>query len=156
MSAFVDDVTYEPPRLSRAEAMAMHKRRLQGLYDTKETANEALVCVRNLLENKTDKVFTLMMAHGVFNVYNMKEFMEQLSLWRDQGCSLLRTNIKEHNCGKYGKATFFTIQPPNLQRSDCPFSPLSLAFGTLVSGYTYVTLDPQLAELVWRVLGSKE
>jgi len=92
----------------------------------------------------------------VFNVYNMKEFMQQLSLWREQGCSLLRDNIKEHNCGKYGKATFFTIQPPNLRRSDCPLSPLSLAFGTLVSGYTYVTRDPQLAELVWRALGSKE
>lgn len=156
MTDFVDDVTYEPPSLSRQEVRAILAKRFSGLYDPKDVANEVLLCVKQLQECNTDKVFTLIHNKGVFSVYNMKEFMPQVALWREQGCSLLRVNIKEHNCGKYGKATFFTIQPPNLQRSDCPFSPISLAFGTLVSGYTYVTRDPQLAELVWRVLGSKE
>jgi hypothetical protein len=89
-------------------------------------------------------------------VYNIKELMEQVQLWRKHKVQLLKCNIKEEQCGKYGKATFFTIQPSGKALEDCCWSPLSLAFGTMVSGFTYVCIDPEVAELVWRALGSKE
>jgi hypothetical protein len=146
---------YEPPVLTEAEGKAIYRQRRGGHIQCKELMDEVLVCVRQLLENRKDKVSTYLHAHGVFSVYDIKEFMAQINQWRKQGCKLLKCNIKEEQCGKYGKATFFTIQPPNMG-DDTPWSPVSMAFGTMVSGFTYFTIDPAVAEIVWKALGSHE
>ena len=148
------DSAYEPPRISAKDVKNIVASRKQGRITTKELIDETLVCVRQLSKNPLDKVSTYLHAHGIFSAYNLHEFMAQIQQWREKGCLLLRSNIIETQCGAYGKATFFTIQPP--KPSVAPLSPVSLAFGTMVSGYTYFTTDPQVAVIVWKALGSKE
>jgi hypothetical protein len=62
------DAEYEPPALSLKETMIMFHERKQGNIKLKELMNEALVCVRNLTENITDKCFTYLHSEGRFSV----------------------------------------------------------------------------------------
>jgi hypothetical protein len=146
---------YEPPTLTRDEVMRIVAERRGGMIKMKEMIDECITCVKQLKETPTDKVFTYAHATGVFGVLDLAELMAQIQMWRKMKCQLLKCNIKEVSCGKQGKATFFTIQPTDKKWSGA-WSPLSLSFGTMVSGFTYVCIDPQVAELVWKGLGSKE
>ena len=146
--------SYTPPKPTMKKINEIARDRAMGLYKTEDTYNEALVCVRQLTENKTDKVFTLMRAIGRFNVYDTNEFMNQVKDWKKKGVKILKCNIKDIQCGAYGEACLFTVTPPG--EDDCAFCPLALAFNTMVSGYSYITKDKALAELAWRYLGSHE
>jgi len=146
--------SYTPRVFSPAESVSIIEKRRQGLYHTKDTYDEALICVRQLKEVPNDKVSTLIRHLGYFNVFDTKEFMEQVKDWKAKGVKILKCNINDIQCGAYGEACLFTVTPPNDE--DCAFCPLALAFNTMVSGYSYITKDKALAELAWRYLGSHE
>jgi hypothetical protein len=133
----------------------IREKRVAGFYIVEETREEAMVCIRALKTSTTDKVITIISRMGAFNVYNIKELLPQIQQWKDKGCVLLKTNIREIDCGELGKATLFTVQPPDLE--DAPsMCPLAMAFGTWVSGFSYITHDKAVADLVWAALGRKE
>ena len=144
--------TYVPPTLSRAEAQAVLDKRASGLYSTKETYDEALVCVKQLMENPDDKVFTLVRSHGVFNCYNTHEFLEQIITWRTQKVKVLKCNIIPIKCGAYGDAWMMTITAPKSSQ----WCPLAMAFNTWVSGYSYIAKDRGLFDVAWSALGKHE
>jgi len=150
------DADYSPPAWSNEKVSQVQKRRRDGLYTTQDTIDETITCVGQLKQNKDDKVFTLIQRYGVFSVYNTHEFMTQLKDWKKLKCVMLKCNISEIDCGKEGKATMFIIQPCKKDMDGMPWSPVAMAFGTMVSGFAYVSLDKDLVELAWKYLGSRE
>lgn len=125
-------------------------RRRAGLYLTDETVDEAIVSVRQLKANPTEKVLTLRHADGLFVAINLREYMTQIRLWKQHGATILRKNTREIQCGCEGKAHMFILQPSNLDTA--MISPLAMAFGMMVNGYAYITLDPALIEIACRTL----
>ena len=151
-----NDPSYYPSALTPKQIRKIAEERADGVYTAKSTYDETIVCVKQLKQNKDDKVITLMHKYGVFNKYNLKEFLPQVSSWKELGCRLLKCNIFDINCGKEGKVKMFIIQPPTNKMNDVSISPLAYSFGVLVSGYAYITTDEQLVEMVWKYLGSHE
>ncbi len=144
--------TYTPPMWSSAERQAILAKRRSGLYTSKDTRDEALVCVRQLMESTNgDRVSTLMRSHGVFNVFNTNEFLEQIKQWKDMGVKVFKCNIIPIKCGAYGDAWLMTVTPPG----DCPLCPLALAFNTMVSGYSYIAKDRGLFDVAWSQINPK-
>ena len=144
--------TYVPPTLSRAEAMAILAKRRSGLYTTKETYDECLVSVKQLMDSPTDKVFTLMRSHGVMNVYDTKEFLSQIKHWQSLKVKVFKCNIIPIKCGAYGDAWLMTVSPPG----DSQWCPVAMAFQTMVSGYSYIAKDRTLFDVAWSALGKHE
>ena len=136
-----------PSLPTRKEAMAIHKNRLAGLYNSDETHNEAWLAFNQMTPD--DVVITLLHAHGRFSIYNLHEFLPQIQEWKAKGIACLPCNVKEI---KFGDeiAWAFVIQPKKLD--DAPMCPLSLCLNTLVSGFTYITKDKKIADLVVRAL----
>jgi hypothetical protein len=124
-----------------------------GLWNTKDTRDEATLCLKQLKASPTDKVFTLYRADCVFNVYDQREFLNALSVAKMMGATLLKGNIFEREFGEEGNATLFVLSPP---KTDGSFCPLALACGVMVSGFSYITRDKSIADVAWRYLGSKE
>lgn len=140
--------SYTPPSLTKQEVISIIRKRKEGTYHTAETYNEALVCVKQLSESPDDKVFGLLRKHGVFSVYNLKEFSKQVEDWKKMMVVIHQCNIAEIECGAYGKAWLFTVSPPN----DVGLCPLALSFGRMVSGFSYISKDILLVELASRYL----
>jgi hypothetical protein len=128
----------------------MYARRKEGMYHTKDTLNESRLCMAQMQD--TDMCYTLMYRHGVFNVYNKKEFLPQMALWKKLGCYTLAENFFEREIdGK--KAYLVVITPPEaLENSTPAICPLSSAHGFLVSGLTYVFKKKSDAELLQHYL----
>jgi hypothetical protein len=123
--------------------------RRSGLYQVKETQQEAALAVKQMLETDGDDAFTLIHRMGIFSVFSKKEFMPQLKQWKTQKCSALECNLRQLDVN--GKTCWaVVVQPPDLE--DAPVCPLALAFGMMVSGFTYVFKDLELAKLVIRYL----
>ena len=139
--------------LTREQVMKIMNKRRDGIYNVEETKDEAIYCVNQLKAIPSDKVVFLHMATGTFQVNDLREFMEQLQNWKRLKCKIRRCNIIEIDCEDEGKATMFIVQPEKTTFST-PMSPLAMAFGTMVSGYTYIALDKNLVEIAWRHLGS--
>lgn len=144
---------YVPPRMTKVKRAQVMAQRYRGLYLTEETRDEAIVAVRQLKGMTQDKVVTLIRAEGVFNVYNLREFMRNIVVWRTAGVVMRRTNIRQIGCGCEGSAYMFIIQPDD--NTDAPICPLAASFGFLVSGYAYIARDPDVVGLAWKALGSK-
>jgi hypothetical protein len=130
----------------------VHKNRLNGMYCGQDTRDEASVSARQMKGD--DVVFTIIHKTGTFSVYNKKEFLPQINDWRDKKCNLLACNIKPVTINNQ-EYWMFTIQPPNMTADNSSLCPLAMAYGTLVNGFSYITKDKGLTELVHRVLGSK-
>lgn len=130
----------------------IRKNRLKGLYACVDTRDEAAVSARQMKDD--DVVFTILHKTGTFSVYNKKEFLPQIKMWEEAKHQLLACNIKPITINDK-EFWMFTIQPNNMTADNSAFCPLALAYGTLVSGYSYITKDKGLTELVHRVLGSK-
>ena len=144
--------TYTPPKLSHGEVQDILKNRLSGHYSNKETRDEALVCVRQLMEHPNEKVFTLVPSKGVFNCFDTKEFLAQIQHWRKLGVIVYKCNIIPIQCGAYGNAWMMTITPPE----DTAWCPLALAFNVMVDGFTYISLHRGLFDVCWSALGKHE
>ena len=144
--------TYTPPKLNPAEAKAILMNRRSGHYSNKETRDEALVCVRQLMEHPSDKVFTLVRSKGIFNCFDTKEFLAQIQHWRTLGVIVYKCNILPIKCGAYGDAWMMTVTPPE----DTAWCPLALAFNTMVDGFTYISLHRGLFDVCWSALGKHE
>jgi hypothetical protein len=151
---FTPSATYVPPTLSRAEAMAIVAKRRSGLYNTKETYDEALVSVEQLMDTPTDKVFTLVRSQGVMSVYNTKEFLALIKHWRGLKMEVLKCNIIPIKCGAYGDAWLMAVSPP--EDIDCSLCPLAIAFSIMVNGYSYISKDRTLFDVAWSALGKHE
>ena len=143
--------TYSSPSLhthtTKSEAQRIRKDRLAGLYQTKETLNEAHLCLDTYANDAY--CFTLNHQHGVFTDYPKKEFSEQVAQWKNIGAKCETYNIKPI---EYRGKTFwmFVIQPTDMEKSH--WCPLGMAFNTLVNGWTYITSKKEVAEWVARRL----
>jgi hypothetical protein len=131
----------------------VQKNRLKGLYCAEDTRDEAAVSAKQMTDD--DVVFTILHKTGTFSVYNKKEFLPQINDWRDKKCNLLACNIKPVTINDK-EFWMFTIQRPNMTADNSSLCPLAMAYGTLVNGFSYITKDKGLTELVHRVLGSKD
>lgn len=138
---------------TKQEAKNIYKKRSTGLYETQDTLDDAIMSCHHMKKTKDDKVFTLFHSTGCMNVYNMREILPQISLWKSQKCVLNPKNIWEIDCQEAGKALMFIIQPP--EDMECDMSPLAMAFNKLVSGYAYITHDRGLLEVVKSALSPK-
>ena len=153
MSAHYENPAYEPAKWSKSKTREVVAQRLAGLLHTDDTVDEVLTCVKQLREKKTDRVSGLILRLGAFNVYDTAEFKAQVNQWKEVGVGLRPGNVFERQCGKFGKAWFFTVQPIKMTEDNAPsWCPIALAFGRMVSGYTYFTLDKRIPEWLLRVL----
>ena len=93
------------------------------------------------------------LAHSIkrFGILNQQDMLTQLRLWKSQGVTSLAKNVRERDINGE-KVYFFVVQPVNLD--DCGYAacPLSLAFGFMVRGYTYVAKEKSVCDLVLRYL----
>ena len=144
---------YVPPVLTATEVQRVMKKRIQGIFNSKETRDEALVCVRQLGENPDDKVITLNMTIKSFAVLNMPEWLYQIKRWQALGVAIYKTNIVAIKCGAYGDAWMMTITPPG---DYVPACPLALSFNVMVSGYSYIAKDKGVLEIAWSAMGKRE
>ena len=88
---------------------------------------------------KSDIGFTFHQQYHDFMVMNKDEAKGQMLLWKqmakDGKIMLLEGNNREYDVE--GKMIYsFVVQPTNQNHSPC-ICPLSLAMGTMVSGFTY-------------------
>ena len=129
------------------------KRKEFGIYHTKETLNESIVCLNQLEE--TDMCYTLVRHTGLFNMYNKKEFLPQLSMWKKFGCHTLACNFFERDIK--GKTVYIVIitPPDHLENSVFAACPLATAHGILVSGLTYIFPRKDDADMVQHYLLKK-
>jgi len=88
-------------------------------------------------KNKTDIGFTWIKHYHDFSVYNKEEMTAQMKAWKtlakDGKLNIYEENNKEYDVE--GKTIYCLVITP--KPNDTSFCPLSLAFGTMVSGYTY-------------------
>jgi hypothetical protein len=103
------------------------------------------------IKNKTDICFTFIQHLMSFSVYNKEEMTDQMILWRDLAkkgkIEILAGNNREHKIDDK-KVYSFIITPTH----DCNFCPVSLALGTLVSGYTYVFTKEENRDRIYNYL----
>ncbi len=126
------------------------RKRQMGLYVAEETREELETSAKQLCESPDDEYVTLLHAHGVFNVYNQREFLQTLKLWKQMKCVLLDCNIQEREIAGH-KITFFVVQPPE-DKQMSGVCPLAAAMGFLVSGFTYICKHKESVDLVKRYL----
>ena len=151
-----ENPTYVPASWSQAQIKEIYDNRKLGIYCIEDTADEVLTVVDQLRSNRHDVVSTLIKRAAVFNTYNVYEFMRQVDAWRSANVVLRPCNIFESQCGAYGKAIFFTIQPAHMDDDNDPgICTVAMAFGRLVHGYTYITIDPRIPQMVMKMLRSK-
>ena len=129
----------------RAKAMKVHQDRLRGVWQTCDTREELSVAVKQFVKAKDDAFLTMIHNQGVFSVYTMKEFQDQLKEWKKLGVSVLDCNFKECEIDGH-KLYFFTAQPKDLET--CNICPLAFALNTMVSGYTYIIKNKETYDYV--------
>ena len=95
--------------------------------------------VRKILtdKNKTDIGFTWIKHYHDFSVFNKEEMTAQMKQWKDLAKEGRLTVHEENNkdIDVEGKTIYCLVITP--KKADTSFCPLSLAFGTMVSGFTY-------------------
>ena len=95
--------------------------------------------VRKILtdKNKTDIGFTWIKHYHDFSVYNKEEMTAQMKQWKYLAKEGRLTVHEENNkdIDVEGKTIYCLVITP--KKADTSFCPLSLAFGTMVSGFTY-------------------
>jgi hypothetical protein len=131
--------------------------RSQGLYIAEETRKEAELCVKQMFAEPTDLCFTLRMADGRFTVLNADEIDTQIMLWKRLGAKVMGENIKEREIAGR-KVWMFVVQPKSVyQDEECNVAmcPLGIAMGRMVSGFTYVARSKNVADSIWRRMGSE-
>lgn len=134
-----------------AQIRRMMAGRAKGIYVNKETLAEAVLCMRSL---RSDEVaYTLVKSAGVFSAYTLRHMMAEVARWRDMGAKCLPCNMNEREIGGR-KAWSIVIQPKDMEKEDPGYCPLSMALGTLVSGFTYICREKSLAELIIRALNA--
>jgi len=87
-------------------------------------------------KNKTDIVFFFVARSADFGVFNRDEMKQQMRLWKSQAKDGKITTYAENN-KEYdvdSKKVYSLVISPKCVPQYCP---LSLAFGTMVSGWTY-------------------
>ena len=134
--------------MTKAQLKAVRAHRDMGLYDCKETMNELYYCLDNLQDDSY--ALTLQHRSGLFMDYPRERFAQQVKLWKQMGATCLEANLKSFD---YRGKTFwrFVINPADLK--DAPYGcPLASAFGTMVSGFTYITPSKPVADWVVRQL----
>ena len=142
---------YSSPSLhthvTKAQAIAVHRKRDKGLYVGEETMNELYYCLDNLQDDSY--MLTLQHKNGVFMDYPRERCAQQVKLWKQLGATCLETNLKSFD---YRGKTFwrFVISPAE-EDGPC-MCPLAMAFGTLVSGFTYITPSKNVADWIVRQL----
>lgn len=93
---------------------------------------------RHILDakNKTDIVFFFVTRLADFGVFNRDEMKMQMRIWKSQAkdgkLTTYASNNKEYDVD--GKKVYSLVISPKCVPQYCP---LSLAFGTMVSGWTY-------------------
>jgi hypothetical protein len=101
------------------------------------------------IKNKTDICFTFITRVMDFCVLNKKEMNEQMILWKELAKNGT-INIHEENNMEYevnGKKLYTLVITP---KNDCGYCPISLAWGTMVSGYTYVFTKQENRDAVYK------
>ena len=95
--------------------------------------------VRKILtdKNKTDIGFTWIKHYHDFSVFNKEEMTAQMKQWKDLAKEGRLTVHEENNkdIDVESKTIYCLVITP--KKADTSFCPLSLAFGTMVSGFTY-------------------
>ena len=142
---------YQPPMLTSEEAEQMIANRKKGLYVSKETRDEAILSVKQLEETPTDKVITLIRKTGQFTAYTTHEWLLQCAEWKKLKVVIYKANIRPIKCGYAGDAWLMTVTPP--EEVGASFCPLAMAFGIMVDGFSYISKDKELFDLVWAHLG---
>jgi len=134
----------------RKKQRAVLADRARGLYNTKDTQDEVKQILGQM--EPTDVAFTLIRRIGGFSVFNKSEFIPQVSQWAKMGAKLLDGNVFEKVIE--GKTFYlFVIQPKTeTELESMGLCPLALAYGIMVSGYTYVTPSKAVVEIVKRAL----
>jgi hypothetical protein len=126
--------------------------RQRGVFCSTDMLDELNKSVKDMTSN--DVVLTMFRNTGYFNVYSMKEFLPQIKRWKELKCVLLDANVFERKIG--GKTVYgFVVQPENLEDSPL-LCPLALCMNFRVSGYTYITTQKSMVELIKRVLSTHE
>jgi len=127
------------------------KARRSGLYTSEDTLDELEYCIRT--PQAGDIALTLQHHSGRFGYLNKEELTGQMRIWKTMGCESLESNIFEREvAGK--KVWTFVIQPK--KGAECPFSPLAMCLGIMVSGYTYIVVNRNNAVAVCRYLSGKK
>ena len=132
--------------------------RAKGLYITGETRKEAELCARQMFTEPKELCFTLRMADGRFNLLNAEEINRQIRLWKLMGAKVMGENIQERELAGC-KVCLFVVQPKSVyqdeEECDVNTCPLGIAMGRMVSGFTYVCKSKEVANDVWRKMGSE-
>lgn len=140
-------------RKTPSEVRRIYAERRRGFYHTDDTLNEAALSLSQM--EPSDKVFTLLRAAGQFGMLNQRELLQQILLWRSQEAVCLEKNVRERDLNGT-KVWIFVVQPKVLKEEDPSSSicPLAIAFSFMVSGFTYVTKEKAIADLVVRALST--
>lgn len=125
-------------------------KRISGVYHTEDTRDEVKKIVSELED--TDTAFTLVKRLGQFTVFNKREFLPQIVQWKKMGAKLLDGNTFERVID--GKTFYlFVIQPATDEETEyAGMCPLAIAYGIMVSGYSYITPHKSTVELIERIL----
>lgn len=134
----------------------VQRQRAMGLYTTEDTRDESIKAFMNMKKN--DTCITLLHSRGVYNVYDMHEFMEQMLLWKTQGVSVHDYNVMELTINS--KRAYLLIAQPKSIYEDKPepgvnVCPLAMCYGMLVSGFAYIFKKKCDVELVLSYMKSK-
>jgi hypothetical protein len=107
------------------------------------------MCRRILdVKNKTDIGFSFIQRVMDFGVFNKEEMNEQMKMWRDLAKNGKLQTYPENNM-EYdidGKKVYTLVITPHY---DANFCPMSLAWGTMVSGYTYAFTKKENRDAVY-------
>jgi hypothetical protein len=104
------------------------------------------------VKNKTDIAFTFVQHLMDFSVLNKEEMNEQMKLWRNLAkegkIQLYVENNMEYEVtgGEKEKKVYSLVITPT---GDANFCPMSLAWGTMVSGFTYAFTKKENRDAVY-------
>lgn len=106
------------------------------------------------IKNKTDIGFTWNQTICDFTVMNKEEANQQMLLWKglakQDKLSILECNLREYEMDGGKKIYTMVVQPKDLE--DCSLCPLSLALGTMVSGFTYAYTKKENRDMIYGYL----
>jgi len=107
------------------------------------------MCRRILdIKNKTDIAFSFIHHMMDFGVFNKEEMNEQMIMWKGLAkkgkIQMYIENNQEYEVE--GKKVYTLVVNP---KHDCNFCPMSLALGTMVSGYTYAFTKKENRDAVY-------
>jgi hypothetical protein len=129
------------------------KQRHEQLKKERYTAikcDDVRTMCRKILDtkNKTDIAFSFIHHLMDFGVFNKEEMNEQMLLWRNLAkkgdLQLYPENNNEYEVD--GKKVYTLVISP---KGDSNFCPMSLAWGTMVSGYTYAFTKKENRDAVY-------